>query len=155
MSDLHLPLFKKEWPWVTCSCHSLQKSDESDLLSSLVIVMSDLLFRSLKMSDSLKKNSSISPCFLLLFPFLCPRTNHSRCSSLCRSFLKSNGSNLLSSFFTKERQEQNRFGKERITILLFRSQKTSNSLKKPKSEFSTLQKLNRKFNKIVLPSPWA
>ena len=69
MSDLHLPLFKKEWPWVTCSCHSLQKSDESDLLSSLMIVMSDLLFRSLKTSDSLKKIPPFHHVFDCFSPF--------------------------------------------------------------------------------------
>ena len=43
--------------------------------------------------------------FSLLFPFLCPRANHSHLSSLSCSFLKSNesnGSDSLSSLFTKE-----------------------------------------------------
>ena len=44
-------------------------------------------------------------CFwqlLLIFPFLCPRAKRSHRSSLCRSFLKSEGSDSISSLFTKK-----------------------------------------------------
>ena len=136
MNKSLLSLFTKEWPWTNNHfCHSFRKSDHEPIaLVTLYkrVAMNELLLSlftkewwerlalvthdcdkwfALSLSKNewfTQKNSSISPCFWLLFPFLCPRTNHSRCSSLCRSFLKSNGSNLLSSFFTKERQEQNR-----------------------------------------------
>ena len=47
-------------------------------------------------------------------------------------------SKLLPSLFIKEQNSDLFFGKEGLTISLFRSQKTSDSLKKPKSEFPTL-----------------
>ena len=46
---------------------------------------------------------------------------------------KSGGSKLL---FKKDQNRDTLFGKERSTILLFHLQKVSNSLEKPKSEFS-------------------
>ena len=55
--------------------------------------------------------------------------------SLHSSFLKSDGSNLLRVALLKERFS---LGKNQIDILLFCSQKTSNLLEKPKSEFPTL-----------------
>ena len=106
--------------------------------------------------------------FSLLFPFLCPRANHSHLSSLSCSFLKSNesnGSDSLSSLFTKEwlwancsshslqksnreqfvpialKKEQNSASLvflEWIALSLFRSQKTSDSLEKAMSELPTL-----------------
>ena len=65
----------------------------------------DSLFGSQKTSDLLKKIRSfhhVFDGFSLLFPFLFPRVNHSRHSSLRCTFLKSYGSNLLSLLFTKE-----------------------------------------------------
>ena len=59
---------------------------------------------------------------LALFPFLCPRVNRSRCSSICCSFLKSHRIYLL-------------LGK---SASLFCSHKTSHSLEKPKRKFPTL-----------------
>ena len=47
-------------------------------------------------------------------------------------------SEFLPSLFIKEQNSDLFFGKEGLTISLFRSQKTSDSLKKPKSEFPTL-----------------
>ena len=88
--------------------------------------------------------------FLIVFhcfsPFLCPRANPSRRSSLSRSFLKSDGSdfsccslqksdfepialykratvsNLLPSLFTKEQRERFALFQEQIAISLFCSQ---------------------------------
>ena len=48
----------------------------------------------------------------------------------------------LPSLFTKEQQEVFALFQERITISLFHSQKTSNSLEKPKSKFATLKKIS-------------
>ena len=51
------------------------------------------------------KNSYFSYVFDNFSPFyVCTRENHSRCSSLIRSFLKSHLSNSLMSLITKERQ---------------------------------------------------
>ena len=47
--------------------------------------------------------SYVFKSFSLLFPFLCPRANGYCRSLVCRLFLKSNGSDSLSSLFTKER----------------------------------------------------
>ena len=57
-----------------------------------------------KTSDLLKKLNIFLyfDSFSLFFPILCPRENHSHRSSLSRSFLKSIGSDSLSSHFTKE-----------------------------------------------------
>ena len=104
---------------------------------------------------ALKKRSihlsiGIFRIFLPVFPFLCPRKNRPRRSMLSRPFLKSDGSNcsplppvalykraiesdLLPSLMTKERQEKLALFHE-----LFRAHKTSDSHKKPLSEFTTL-----------------
>ena len=68
--------------------------------------------------------------------------NQSCCSSLRRSFLKSDGSDSLSLLFKKGDRERFApvalFNKEQNRDSLFRSQKASDSLEKPKSEFPTL-----------------
>ena len=84
--------------------------------------------------------------FSLFFPFLSLRANCSQNSSLHRNFFKSDGNDSLSTPFYKKttmrdslpllfKKEQNRdslLGKEWITILLFHSQKTRDSLEKTK-----------------------
>ena len=80
--------------------------------------------------------------FSLLFPFLCPRANCFHRSSLRCSFLKSDVSNSLTvTVSLKSDRERFALGKERIEAFsLFHSQKTSDSHKKPKSEFPALRK---------------
>ena len=83
--------------------------------------------------------------------FLCPRVKCSHCSLLSCSFLKSSGSDLLSLLWTKEQPWGNcsHHSLKRLTVSgslfflsksHFRSQKTSNSLKKPMSKFPTLDR---------------
>ena len=61
-------------------------------------------------SESIAKNGQSAKkivffvCFWQFFPFLCPRTNRSRRSSLSRSFVKITLSDSLPSLFTKEQQ---------------------------------------------------
>ena len=96
---LEIAVYKRV-TWANRSCHFLKKSD-----------MSDSLCRSQKNEQFGQKIIifyHIFDSFSLLFPFLCPRVNHSqhtllRRSLLCSSFLKSNGSNSLLKLFTKER----------------------------------------------------
>ena len=105
--------------------------------------------RTQKTSDSLKK-FVFFVCIWRFFPFLCPWANRSRCSSLLRSFLKSEVRNSLrslitksdcvwfaqvahdkratvsdslTSLFTKERQEQFPFFEERIALLLTKNER--------------------------------
>ena len=91
-----------------------------------------------------RKNSirSFHHVFSLLYPYLCPRANRSRRSSLRRSLQKSDRERerFAPLAIKKEQNRDSLFGKQRITISLFRSQKTSNFLEKPKSEFPTLIK---------------
>ena len=103
--------------------------------------------------------------FLTVVLILCPRANRSHSSLLSCSFLKSNESNSLTSIFLKratisesllsliKKEWQSAIcsshplqksdlaicsKKEQNALSLFCSQKMSNSLKKPKSEFPTL-----------------
>ena len=71
----------------------------------------------------------------LFFPFLCPRANCSRRSSLPSFFTKERWERFT---LTKEQRERFALGKERIVISLLCSQKTSDSNEKPKREFPTL-----------------
>ena len=127
----------------------LKRSDESD--SPLIWVN-----RSKKTSYSLKKNCIFCKCFTT-FPLFMPRGNRSLLHS---SFLESDGSNSLSSLFTKEQPWENRsFTIERLwafhshcflqkrdgsvsksLFCSFAHKKTSDSLEKPKSKFPTLWK---------------
>ena len=127
MSDLLSWLSKQEQPWTNRSRRSLQKSNRERV---------NCCFAHKKRAICLKKFFlyHVFTSFLLLSPFLGPRANRSQCSLFGHSFLKSNGSDSLLSLFTKEWQE--RFSL--ITIFLFCSQKTSDSLEKPESKFSTL-----------------
>ena len=116
MSDLLPTFLTKEWLWANCSCCSLKKSDMSD---SLMIWVN----RSQKWAICLKVFHSFSS-------FLCPRAKRAIRSTKegpwpnrsGHSWQKSYRSDSL--FFTRES--------------LFCSQKRSNSLKKPLSEFQTL-----------------
>ena len=144
MSALLSSLFTKERPWAYCG----QKT-----------------------RDSLKKKV-IFVCFRQFFhsfpPFLCPMALLSRHSLLSHSFLKSDGSDKLSSLFkkdnleqiaplaiykkatisvsllllmTKERWEHFVLFHRQIALLFFCSQKMIASLKKLMSEFPTLKNL--------------
>ena len=150
MSELLLLLFKKKL-WAICSCPSWQKSDGSELLS--------LLLKKSDRSDSLVIPVNCSPkreicstklifflCFwqfFTAFPLFMPRrellftkerlwanrshpslqkSDHERFAQVAQcSWQKSDGKDF---FFTSKS--------------LFRSQKTSNSLKKLMSKFPTL-----------------
>ena len=128
MSNSLSSLFKKERPWATCSCHSLKKSNREWIaLASLykrATVSKSLTYFFKKeqcqwftrdSSKLLSKNEPFDrkkPNFLYVFdsfpPFYAKIANGSHCSLLINSFLNSYGSNLLSSFFTKERLWANR-----------------------------------------------
>ena len=118
-------------------CHILKKSNVSD---SLVIGANFL---------QKQVNHSTNSYFLYVFPFLYPRANPSHRSSLIRSFLKRDLSNLLTWLFTKERLWVIHSGRswqksDWIDLFfftsesLFRSQKNSKSLEKPMSKFPTM-----------------
>ena len=95
MSDLLSWLSKQEQPWTNRSRRSLQKSNRERV---------NCCFAHKKRAICLKKFFlyHVFTSFLLLSPFLGPRANRSQCSLFGHSFLKSNGSDLLLSLFTKE-----------------------------------------------------
>ena len=136
-------LLKKGQPWAKRSRYSFNKSDMSD---SLLIRVN----RSQKSIDLLEKNC-IFRMFFTAFPLFMPKSKSLLLLLLCCSFLKSERNNSLSSLFTKKRlwanhshhslQKSDHDGSDSLFFKnesLFRSQKTSDSLKKPKSEFPTL-----------------
>ena len=103
----------------------------------------------------------------LFVPLLFFKVRQNSCCSLQKSdheqiaplaiYKRATVSNSIPSLFTKELREQFTLFQERIAILLFRSQKTSDSLEKPKSEFPTLISSNSNRSifteKIVIFSP--
>ena len=121
MSNL---LYTKERPWANRYRSSLQKIDVSNFLEKFLFL----------------------ECFWQFFPFSCPRANcsfallkratwviHSR-----QSIQRATVSDSLTSLFNKERKSYSLQKNEWIVISLFRSQKTSNLIEKPKSKFPTL-----------------
>ena len=93
--------------------------------SFLRATVSDSLFKKSDVNDSvvIRANRSIKKfvfflCFWQFFPLLCLRANHSRRSSLIRSFLKSDMRDSLRSLRTKERRERFDLFHERIALLL-------------------------------------
>ena len=108
-------LFKKERLWTNCSCRSLPWAIRRSIVTkegqwanrsrrSRWVLYSWFEQIDLKNGHFARKKSKKIiffedfDSFSLLFPFLCPRANRS-----CCSFLKSNGSTLLTPLFTKER----------------------------------------------------
>ena len=91
MSKSLSSLFCKEQLWANRSRRSLKNSDVSD---SLLLLLKNDRFA------LIRSFHQVLDSFSLLFPFLCPRVNRSRRSSLRCSFLKSDGSNSL--FSTSE-----------------------------------------------------
>ena len=165
MSNSLLSLFTKEWPWANHSHHSLKKSDlEQIALVTLYKIATvskslSLLFKKSDMSDLLKIQANLSQkkewlvihsknsyfcMFLIVFhcfsPFLCPRANPSRRSSLSRSFSKSDGSDFSCCSLQKT-------DCERIALLLT---KTSDSLEKLTSEFPTLHDSSRIWPNLLM-----
>ena len=129
-SLIALSIFSKERQEQIAHGHSLTKSEVSDLL----VFKSKCHFRLFALKNEQLKSPVVFTMLLTVFhcyiPFLCPRVKRSR-----RSLLQS----LFAALLVKiERLEQFTHGKEQITILLFHSQKTSDSFKKPKSKFSNL-----------------
>ena len=136
VSDSLLSLFKNERPWTNCSSRSLKKSDSEEIpLFSFyaqkqiapVALCSVALFKlkrngSKSLLSHLEKRATVSELFLSLFE-------------------KSDKCDLL--FFMSEWLFCS------FAFLLFCSQKTSNSLKKPLSEFPTLHFLF--VNQIFFP----
>ena len=95
MSESLSSLLTKERQWVIRSGRSGQKSNVSESLSSLMTKERHEWFARdssqslLKKSNSHEEKKNLIFCmFLTVFSFLCPRTNHSRHSSLSRSFFK-------------------------------------------------------------------
>ena len=94
MRDLLSWLFTKERRKGMSLVALLKKSNGSD----------SLLIGSLALKKrAIRSKKSIFLQFFTVFPLLCPRANRS-----CCSFLKINGSDLLSMLFTKERPWANR-----------------------------------------------
>ena len=158
VSDSLRLLMTKEQHWANRSCRSCQKSDVSDLLRSLRTKELHEWFahdssKSLaKTSNSLKKiiqTLCFSHKFLTVFTLFMPMRK-SLPSLLTQSlFFKSNMSDSITSLFTKERpwaicsgcSWQKSAGSNLLffsSASLFRSQKASESLEKPMSEFPTL-----------------
>ena len=113
--------------------------------------MSDLFFRSQKTSDSPRKKVVFFIMFFFtVFPLFMPKSEllsslfadslfTKEQITLVTLFKRANLSDSLWSLLTKEQHDQFALFPERIAISLFRSQKTSDLLKKPKSEFPTLK----------------
>ena len=97
-----LSLFKKEWPWANVA--NDKRTTVRDTLRSLMTKEQHEWFA--RFWGRLAQKIYIFHMFFIVFhcfyPLLCPRANHLNCSSLSPSFLKSNGSDLLFSIFTKE-----------------------------------------------------
>ena len=91
--------------------------------------------------------------FVILFPFLCPRANHSRCSSLSRSrhsLQKRNCERFAPIAYDKRAtgvihsfSRANRYFAILLTQTQWFTQKTSYLLEKPMSKVSTLRQTNK------------
>ena len=95
----------KERPWANNSCRSLQKSNRKRFAFykwAMWVIRSWFEQIACKKQANRLKNSYFSYVFDSFFPILCFKANPSRCSSLIRSFLKSNLSDSLPSLFTRE-----------------------------------------------------
>ena len=131
---------------------SLQKSNSSNVSDSIVICSF-----ALKNEWFNWKNSYFSSFFwqfFTAFPFLCPRPNCSPCSVAL--FKEQQWANRSRCSLQKSNCKGFTVFHERIPILLFCSQKTSNLLKKPNREFPTLSRLPEKliaFSLAELLSP--
>ena len=142
-----LSVFFKKSPWANRSYRSLKKSNcEQSALSTIYkrVMRGNYSRNSLKKSDLsdaiviqwfAPKKLYFSPFFwqfFTTFPLFMPKSK-----SLLSLFAMS--------LFFKERWEQFALFHKRIAISLFCSQKTSDSLKKPKSEFPTVEKTEPSF----------
>ena len=131
---------------------SLQKSNSSNVSDSIVICSF-----ALKNEWFNWKNSYFSSFFwqfFTAFPFLCPRPNCSPCSVAL--FKEQQWANRSRCSLQKSNCKGFTVFHERIAILLFCSQKTSDLLKKPNREFPTLSRLPEKliaFSLAELLSP--
>ena len=138
----------KERLWAIRSCRSFKKSNPEQI--ALIAFYKRATVSKLLLSlftkerpwakHSLKKSDVSDSLLVQANPKICPRANCYCCSLLYHSFLKSNGRSLQNS------------NHEQITFLLFRSQKSGDSLEKPKSKFLTLQKLQLYF--LLQKSPF-
>ena len=161
MSDSLTWLFTKEWLWAFHSCHSLQKSDVSDSLS-LLFRKERCEWFARDLSGLLAKNERFTQkmcilcMFLTVFPLFMPQSES--LLSLFTHFLffkerlerfspvsfykRVTMSDSLWLLMKKERQWAIHSGrscqKSNGSESLFCSQKTSESLEKPMSEFPTL-----------------
>ena len=128
MSNSFLTLFKKEWLCANRSRRSLKKSDVSDLLLICSFALKKRAIRS--------KQIVVSTKFFTVFHLFMPKSD-----SILLLFTKERPWAIRSHRSLQFKKDWNRtslFEKEWNTISTFRSQKTSDSLEKPKSEFSTL-----------------
>ena len=122
MSDSLLSLFKKERLWTNRSCRSLQKSDNEQIPLIFLYAQEQITPVALHSVALFKLKSDSSESLLLLLKKEPPWVNRS-----CRSLKRA--TRVMCSFS---------WANHSFALSLFSSQKTSDSLKKPLSEFPTL-----------------
>ena len=162
MSDLLSLLFTKEWLWENHSCHSSQKSDKSKSFLTKSD-MSDYWFASFLRANctfALKKRQFVQKkftVFTLLWQFFTAFPHFMLKSELLLSLFGTGAIRSQSLFFKERREgfthfcsltratvsdsllEKSESQFRSFALLLTKSEKTSNLLKKPKSKFPTLE----------------